>query len=32
MSHEITPMNGIMGFTELLKPKLTGENQQSILE
>lgn len=33
MSHEVrTPMNGILGFTELLKePRLTGEQQQQYI-
>jgi signal transduction histidine kinase len=32
MSHEIRTMNGILGFTALLKePKLTGDEQQQYI-
>jgi signal transduction histidine kinase len=32
MSHEICTMNGILGFTALLKePKLTGDEQQQYI-
>jgi hypothetical protein len=32
MSHENYPMNGILGFTALLKePKLTGDEQQQYI-